>query len=142
MGPITAVNTKDAPQPLGHYVQASVHDGMVYVSGQLAVRSDGTHSIGANFEDQTRQALNNLLAIVRAAGGSPASVVKVTAYIVGVENWPELNRIYREIFGEARPARSVVPVPNLHHGYLIELDAVAVCGDGRNSARDAIETNV
>jgi reactive intermediate/imine deaminase len=129
MGTITAVDTGDAPQPLGHYVQASVHDGIIYVSGQLAIRSDGTHTIGANFEEQTRLALNNLLAIVRAAGGSPASILKVTAYIVGVENWPELNRIYREIFGDARPARSVVPVPNLHHGYLIELDAVAVRGD-------------
>jgi 2-iminobutanoate/2-iminopropanoate deaminase len=141
MGTITNVTTGDAPQPLGHYVQATVHDGIVYVSGQLAVRADGTHTVGANFEEQARQALCNLLSIVRAAGGSPGSILKVTAYIVGVDNWPELNRIYREILGEARPARSVVPVPALHHGYLIELDAVAACADGRGSARDKIETS-
>jgi 2-iminobutanoate/2-iminopropanoate deaminase len=127
MGTVTAVTTGEAPQPLGHYVQGSVHDGVVYVSGQLAVRPDGTHTVGATFEEQVRLALGNLLSIVRAAGGSPGSLLKVTAYIVGVENWPEFNRIYREILGGARPARSVVPVPNLHHGYLIELDAVAVC---------------
>jgi reactive intermediate/imine deaminase len=126
MGTITAITTADAAQPLGHYVQASEHKGIVYVSGQLAIRPDGTHTVGASFEEQARQALGGLLSIVRAAGGSPASVLKVTAYIVGVENWPELNRAYEEMFGEARPARSVVPVPALHHGYLIELDAVAV----------------
>lgn len=126
MGTICAITTADAAQPLGHYVQATEHNGIVYVSGQLAVRPDGTHTVGASFEEQSRQALSSLLSIVRAAGGSPGSVLKVTAYIVGVENWPELNRIYGEFFGEARPARSVVPVPALHHGYLIELDAVAV----------------
>jgi 2-iminobutanoate/2-iminopropanoate deaminase len=124
---ITTIKTADAPPPLGHYVQASAHGGIIYVSGQLAVRPDGSHTVGTDFEEQTRQALRNVLSIVRAAGGSPESILKVTAYIVGVENWPVLNRIYGEVFGEARPARSVVPVPTLHHGYLIELDAVAVC---------------
>ena len=127
---ITTITTSDAPPPLGHYVQASAHGGIVYVSGQLAVRPDGTHTVGTDFEEQTLQALRNVLSIVKAAGGSPEGILKITAYIVGVENWPILNRIYREVFGEARPARSVVPVPTLHHGYLIELDAVAVCGNG------------
>lgn len=130
MEAITSITTADASQPLGHYVQAAAHGGMVFVSGQLAVRPDGTHNVGASFEEQALQALANVLAIVKAAGGSPASILKVTAYIVGVENWPIFNRIYGKILGEARPARSVVPVPTLHHGYLIELDAVAVCGGG------------
>jgi 2-iminobutanoate/2-iminopropanoate deaminase len=130
MGMITHITTAAAPQPLGHYVQASEYEGMLFVSGQLAVRPDGTHTVGADFEAQTLQALTNVLAIVKAAGGSPGSILKITAYIVGVENWSTLNRVYREVLGEARPARSVVPVPTLHHGYLIELDAVAVCGNG------------
>jgi enamine deaminase RidA (YjgF/YER057c/UK114 family) len=49
----------------------------------------------------------------------------VTAYLVGVENWPRFNAIYAEVMGAARPARSVVPVPELHHGYLVEIDAIA-----------------
>lgn len=130
MGKLANITTADAPQPLGHYVQATAHGGLVFVSGQLAVRPDGTHSVGASFEEQTLQALANVLSIVKAAGGSPESILKVTAYIVGVENWPILNRIYGEVLGEARPARSVVPVPTLHHGYLIELDAVAICDNG------------
>ena len=50
----------------------------------------------------------------------------MTAYIAGVENWPAFNRIYAEVFGEAKPARTVVPVPELHHGYLVEVEAIAV----------------
>jgi reactive intermediate/imine deaminase len=130
---ITNITTSDAPPPLGHYVQATAHGGMVFVSGQLPVRPDGTHNAGADFEEQTLQALMNVLSIVKAAGGSPESILKITAYIVGVENWAPLNHIYGEVLGKARPARSVVPVPTLHHGYLIELDAVAVCGNGSMS---------
>ena len=53
-------------------------------------------------------------------------MLRVTAYSVGVENWPAFNRIYAEVFGDAKPARTVVPVPELHHGYLVEVEAIAV----------------
>ena len=62
----------------------------------------------------------------RSAGSGPQDVLKVTAYIVDVRNWPSLNKVYAEVMGQARPARVVVPVPALHYGYLIEIDAVAV----------------
>jgi 2-iminobutanoate/2-iminopropanoate deaminase len=78
------------------------------------------------FEAQARQALGNLLAIVDGAGLDRDRIAKVTAYLVGVEHWPAFNAIYAEAFGKHRPARSVVPVPALHHGYLIELEAIAV----------------
>jgi len=123
----TKVETNEAPQPLGHYVQAMKYRGIIYVSGQLPIRPDGSHTIGASFEDQTKQALANLLSIVKAAGGTPEAILKITAYIVGADNWPVFNRTYAEIMGEVRPARSVVPVTSLHYGYLVELDAVAAC---------------
>jgi enamine deaminase RidA (YjgF/YER057c/UK114 family) len=96
------------------------------VSGQLPVSLEGKILADKSFEDQVRQALANLLSIAKAAGSGPDRVLKVTAFIVGVENWPAFNTAYAEIFGAARPARSVVPVPSLHHGCLIELEAVAV----------------
>ena len=111
--------------PAGHYSPAVAHGGLIYVSGQLGVRPDGGHTTGLAFEDQARQALANLLAVLAAAGASPRHLVKVTAYIVGVEHWPAFNAIYAQVMGEARPARSVVPVPKLHHGYLVEIDAIA-----------------
>jgi 2-iminobutanoate/2-iminopropanoate deaminase len=122
---MTTVLTDLAPEPAGHYAQATICNGLAYVSGQLPVRPDGVHAPTASFEDQARQALDNLLAVVAASGSSPEHILKVTAYIVGVENWPRFNAIYAAALGDARPARSVVPVPELHYGYLVEIDAIA-----------------
>ena len=61
----------------------------------------------------------------RAGGSGPERVLKVNVYIVGIEHWPAFNRVYAELFGDAKPARAVVPVPELHFGYLVEVDAIA-----------------
>lgn len=122
---IIRIATDDAPPPAGHYAQATAWRDLVFASGQLGVRSDGQHMVGESFEVQARQALGNLLAVLAAAECGPEQVLRVTAYIVGVENWPAFNRVYAELMGDARPARTVVPVPGLHHGYLLEVDAVA-----------------
>jgi reactive intermediate/imine deaminase len=119
------VAVSSAPPPAGHYSPAVVHGGVIYISGQLGARPDGSHTAGEPFEAQARQALSNLLAVLSAAGGSADNLLKVTAYIVGVENWPAFNAVYAGAMGEARPARSVVPVPELHHGYLVEIEAIA-----------------
>ena len=126
MEAIESVVAEGAPAPVGHYVQATAWKDLVFVSGQLAAQADGSHAADQPFEVQARQALASLLSILHAAGSRPEWVLKVTAYVVGVEHWPAFNRLYAEAFGSARPARSVVPVPALHHGYLIELEAVAV----------------
>jgi reactive intermediate/imine deaminase len=120
------IETENAAFPGGHYVQATQYQGLIHVSGQLPVKADGSHSFTEPFENQARQALNNLLAILEAAGSDFSGLLKVTVYIVGVEHWSAFNRLYAETLGDAKPARSIVPVPELHHGYLIEIDAVAV----------------
>jgi len=122
---IESISTKGAPTPKGHYSQAIRHGGLIYVSGQLPLSPDGTHTIDANFEEQAKMALDSLFAILRAANSDPQRLLKVTAYIVGIENWPKFNAIYTAALGDARPARSVVPVPELHYGCLIEIDAIA-----------------
>ena len=119
------ISTDAAPKPAGHYAQGCAYRDLVLVSGQLPVNLDGKARPDLSFDEQVRLALSNLLAIVKAAGSSPERVLKVTAFIVGVENWPALNTIYAQAFGASRPARSVVPVPGLHHGCLIELEAIA-----------------
>jgi 2-iminobutanoate/2-iminopropanoate deaminase len=126
MSDVERISTDAAPKPAGHYAQGCRYGELIFVSGQLPVSLEGKALADKSFEDQVRQALANLLSIVKAAGSGPDRVLKVTAFIVGVENWPAFNTVYAEIFGEARPARSVVPVPSLHHGCLIELEAVAV----------------
>lgn len=112
--------------PGGHYSHAVCHGGLVFVSGQLGARADGTHTADLPFEDQVHQALANLRAALAAAGADLDSVVKLTAYIVDVAHWPRFNAVYASVMGAARPARTVVPVPQLHYGYLVELDAIAV----------------
>ena len=77
-------------------------------------------------ETQARQALDNVLTVLAEAGCGLEQVLRVTAYIVGVENWPAFNRVYAEAFGSAKPARTVVPVAELHHGYLIEIEAIGI----------------
>lgn len=125
---IDRITTPNAPKPAGHYSQACGYGDLVFVSGQLPVSLEGKVRADLSFEEQVRLALGNLLAIVEAAGSGPDRVVKVTAFIVGVDNWPAFNRVYAELFGEARPARSVVPVGSLHHGCLVEIEAIAACG--------------
>ena len=112
--------------PGGHYSHAIRFGELVFTSGQLGVRPDGSHTSEMAFEDQVRQALGNMLAALHAAGAHASDILKVTAYIVGVENWPRFNAVYAEVMGDVRPARSVVPVPELHYGYLIEVEAIAV----------------
>lgn len=128
MTAIDRITTVNAPKPAGHYSQACACGDLVFVSGQLPVSLEGTVRADLSFEEQVRLALGNLLAIVEAAGSGPDRVLKVTAFIVGVDNWPAFNRVYAELFGEARPARSVVPVGSLHHGCLVEIEAIATRG--------------
>lgn len=126
MSAIETILSPEVPAPAGHYAQAVAYKDLVFVSGQLAPRPDGSHTAGEPFAVQARQALANLFAILKAGGCGPQDVLKVTAYLVGAGNWPEFNRIYAEVFGEHKPARAVVPVPELHYGYLIEVEAVAI----------------
>lgn len=116
--------------PLGHYSPGVSHGGLVYVSGQLGLLADGSHSFDRPFAEQVRAALDNVLRVIAVEGLDPEDLLKVNAYIVGAENWAEFNAIYAEVMGAAKPARAVVPVPGLHFGYLIELDAIAACRPG------------
>lgn len=127
--PIRAILTDDAPKPAGHYSQAIVANGTIYIAGQLPIGPDRTSDPDASFEDQARKAIGNMLAILRAAGGDPSRLARVTAYIVGIDNWPRFNAVYAQMMGDAKPARTVVPVPELHHGYLVEVDAIGLVAD-------------
>lgn len=127
MAEIEPIIVPDNVPPAGHYSAGVRHGGLVYVSGQLGALADGSHTALEPFEVQVRAALDNMLRVLAAAGLGPADVIKVTAYLVGVENWPRFNAIYAEVMGHAKPARAVVPVPELHYGYLVELEAIAAC---------------
>lgn len=119
------ISTPDAPAPAGHYSQAVVHNGVVYVAGQLAiVAGQKEHRVGS-IAEQTEQTLRNVQSILRAAGSDLDRVLQMTIYISDISLWSEVNATYVKVMGEHRPARAVVPVKDLHYGYQIEIQAIA-----------------
>ena len=120
-----AVTTDRAPTARGHYSQAMVHAGLVYVAGQLPIVPGDPERRLEGFEAQAEQVIANVKAILEAAGSDAAHVLRATVYIADVAHWPAFNAIYARHFGDHRPARTVVPVPHLHYGYLVEMDAIA-----------------
>lgn len=122
---ITNVNTQDAPTPGGHYSQGVVYNGLVFVAGQLAIDPQTGEKMLGSIEEQTEQALKNVAAILKAANSDLSRVLKMTVYISDIELWGRVNEVYARVLGEHRPARAVIPVGELHYGFLIEIDAVA-----------------
>jgi len=125
---IKTVLTADAPAPGGHYSQAVVYNGLVFVAGQLAIKANGERVLDS-IEAQTEQAMANVAAILRAAGSDLSRLLKVTIYISDIDLWGAVNQVYTRLMGEHRPARAVVPVKELHYGFQIEIEAIAALGD-------------
>lgn len=120
-----SISTPEAPIPAGHYSQAIVHDGCVYVAGQLPiVPGQKEHRVGT-IEEQTAQVFANIAAVLRAAGSDLSRMLQVTVYVSDMELWGRFNAAYAKLMGDHRPARAVVPVNALHYGYHIEVQVVA-----------------
>ncbi|MEX2181534.1 MAG: Rid family detoxifying hydrolase [Gemmatimonadaceae bacterium] len=121
---IRLIRTPNAPTPAGHYSQATVHQGVVYVAGQLAIDpATGEPQLGSVGE-QTERTLRNVEAILVAAGSDLAHLLKVTVFISDISLWAEVNAVYARILGSHRPARAIVPTKDLRHGFLVEIDAI------------------
>jgi 2-iminobutanoate/2-iminopropanoate deaminase len=125
-GPVQTLSSDELATPGGHYSHAVVAGGFVFVAGQLPIDAQGTKLVDARFAEQTQQVLTNVAAALRAAGSSPQRLVQVRVYITDIALWPEFNALYASWIGAHRPARAVVPVPQLHFGLKIEIEAVAL----------------
>jgi len=119
------IETPHAPRPAGHYSQAVVHGGIVFVAGQLPIDPASPGRPAGDVEEQTERALRNVAAILDAAGSGLDRLLSVTVYVADVALWPRVNAAYARVLGPHRPARAVVPVKELHHGALVEVQAVA-----------------
>jgi 2-iminobutanoate/2-iminopropanoate deaminase len=122
---MNTIHTPNAPEPAGHYSQAVVHQGLVFISGQLPKDPKTGEVIQGSIGDQTRVVLKNLEAVLKAAGSDIDHLLKVSIYVSNISLWSQVNTLYKEFMGEHRPARIVVPSRDLHHGALIEVEAVA-----------------
>lgn len=119
------IRTDAAPIPGGHYSQAIVHNGFVFVAGQLPITPGRSgHEVGS-IGEQTERTLRNVEAILNAAGSALDKVVQMTIYVSDMELWSEVNAAYAKVMGDSRPARAIVPVKDLHFGYQIEIQAIA-----------------
>jgi len=126
---IARISTPNAPTAAGHYSQAIKCNGLIFVSGQLSIDpKTGEKKLGS-IEEQTEQALRNIEGILQAADCDFSRVLKMTVYVADIELWGAVNTVYARVMGENRPARAIVPTGALHHGFLIEIDAIAAAND-------------
>lgn len=123
---IDLINPDTMAAPGGHYSHAVTSNGFVFVSGQLPIASDGSKLNEAPFDVQARQVLDNVANALRGAGSAVNRLTQVRVYVTDIADWPAFNALYAEWVGNARPARCVVPVPALHYGFKIEIEAVAL----------------
>ena len=123
-----AINTSAAPAPVGPYNQAVAAAGLLWCSGQIALDPLSGAMVGeGDVEAETRQVLANLQAVLRAAGVTPAQVVRTTVYLVDLADFGPVNALYAEMFGAGTaPARACVQVAALPKGARVEIDAVAL----------------
>jgi 2-iminobutanoate/2-iminopropanoate deaminase len=124
-----SITTDNAPAAGGHYSQAIVHGGLVFVAGQLPFVPGSSERVVGTIEEQTEQVLRNISAVLEAAGSSLARTVQMTIYVSDMELWGRVNVTYARILGSHKPARAVVPVGLLHYGYQIEVQAIGAVGE-------------
>ena len=119
------IYTKDAPQPVGPYSQAILHNDTVYISGQIAIDPETNELVSGGIEEQTEKVLQNIKIILLAADSSLGSVLKTTCYLADINDFAKFNEVYGKYFSKSRPARSIVEVSRLPKGALVEVDVVA-----------------
>ena len=126
---IEAVATVEAPAAIGPYSQAVRAGNLLFCSGQIPLRPDGV-LVEGGIEDQTRQVMANLEAVIRAAGGGFSQVVKTTIYLTDMADFAQVNKIYAASFSAVPPARVTVEVADLPRGARVEIDAIVALDAG------------
>jgi 2-iminobutanoate/2-iminopropanoate deaminase len=124
----TIVSTEQAPAAIGPYSQAIAAAGLVFCSGQIPLDPASGQIVEGGIESQTRRVLDNLTAVLQAAGSSPEQVVKTTIFLADMNDFATVNTIYTEYFGTEPPARSTVQVARLPRDVRVEVEAIALRG--------------
>lgn len=120
------VATDKAPKAIGPYSQAVKANGFLFCSGQVPINPETGGITGKTVADQTRQALNNLKAVIEAAGVSMENVVKTTVLLGDMSYFQEMNEVYASFFGDEPPARATFAVKGLPLNAMLEIEAVVI----------------
>lgn len=120
------IHTDDAPAAIGPYSQAIKANGFVFCSGQIPLDPASGELVYGTIEEETRQVMDNLSAVLKAAGSSFDKVVKTTIFLADMEDYGRVNAVYAEYFGEKPPARAAVAVATLPKEVRVEIEATAL----------------
>lgn len=120
------VHSEQAPKAIGPYSQAVKSNGFLFTSGQIPLDPATGELVGGSISDQTERVMNNLKAVLEAAGSSLDKVLKTTVYLADMNDFAEMNQVYGRFFGQSPPARSTVEVSRLPRDVKIEIDLIAL----------------
>ncbi len=120
------VSTKAAPEAIGPYSQATMVGKYVFTAGQIALNPETMELVEGDIAGQTERVLQNLGAVLTAAGSGSDQVVKTTVYLTDMGHFVKMNEVYARFFGTHRPARATVAVASLPKNALVEIDAIAM----------------
>ena len=120
------ISTDTAPRAVGPYSQAVAAGNLLFVSGQLPLHPQSGEIVGNDITAQTRQSIENIRAVLSAAGVSLADVVKTTVFLQNMGDFARMNEVYQQYFGDSSPARSTVEVAKLPKNALVEIESIAV----------------
>ena len=119
------IHTKYSKKNPGHYVPAMEHNGTLYISGQLSIDNETGEVVEGGVKEKAAQALKNLDLVLSEAGITKDKVIMCRIYTPDVSYWDDINEVYSDYFKDHKPARAIVPTTPLHHGCLVEIEAVA-----------------
>jgi len=119
------VSTGGAPKAIGPYSQGIIAGGLVFTAGQIAIDPASGDVVPGGIAEQTARVMQNLTAILRAAGSDLDRVVKTTVFLTDMADFAAMNEVYGKAFGSHRPARSTVAVASLPKGVKVEIEAIA-----------------
>lgn len=119
------ISTAKAPKAIGPYAQAVSADGLIFLSGQVALDPETGELVRGSIEEEATRALENLKAVLEAAGSGFDRVLKTTVYLIDFADFQAMNGIYERYFGSCRPARATVQVAGLPKGARVEIEAIA-----------------
>lgn len=122
------INTKNAPAAIGPYSQAILVNNILFTSGQIPINPETNEIVSSNIEEQTKQVLKNIKAILEEAGYNLNDVAKTTIYLKDLQHFGTVNKLYEEFFNGHKPARTTIEVSRLPKDVLIEIDAIALKG--------------
>lgn len=125
-----AIETGDAPEPIGPYSQALVAGGVLYCSGQVPLDPETGELVEGGIAEQARRCLQSLAAICQAAGARLEDAARMAIYLTEMKDFPAVNEVYAEFFSEPFPVRSTVGVAALPKGAMVEMDATVPLAGG------------